>query len=115
MYVNGARDSNEGIWLDFIKKIIRESAGFNKQISLVIKERKYFCQLIIEHIHYLISIGFVPNLYSPSDWEEIKVGSASPEIQAMTMDAFQQYFIKSLKDNLRIFMSFSPLGEKLRD
>ena len=112
---NGARDANEGIWLDFIKKIIREAAGFNKQISLVIKERDHFCQLIIEHIHYLISIGFVPNLYSPSDWEEIKVGSASPEIQSMTMDVFQQYFIKNLKDNLRIFMTFSPFGEKLRD
>ena len=112
---NGARDANEGIWVDFIKKMIREAAGFNKQISLVIKERDFFCQLMIEHIHYLISIGFVPNLYSPSDWEEIKVGSASPEIQSMTMDAFQSYFIKNLKDNLRIFMSFSPYGEKLRD
>ena len=57
----------------------------------------------------------VPNLYSPSDWEEIKVGSASAEIQSMTMDAFQTYFVKNLKDNLRIFMSFSPYGEKLRD
>ena len=33
----------------------------------------------------------------------------------MTMDAFQQFFIKNLKDNLRIFMTFSPFGEKLRD
>ena len=57
----------------------------------------------------------MPNLYSPSDWEEIKVGSASPEIQSMTMDVFQQYFIKNLRDNLRIFMTFSPFGEKLRD
>ena len=33
----------------------------------------------------------------------------------MTMDSFQTYFIKNLKDNLRIFMSFSPYGDKLRD
>jgi hypothetical protein len=69
----------------------------------------------MEHLHYLISIGMVPNLYSPSDWEEIKVGSASSEIQSMTMDTFQTYFVKNLKDNLRIFMTFSPYGEKLRD
>ena len=112
---NGARDSNEGVWIDFIKKMIREAAGFNKQISLVIKERDHFCQLIIEHIHYLISIGSIPNLYTPSDWEEIKTSSASAEIQAMTMEMFQAYFKKNLQSNLRIFMTFSPFGDKLRD
>ena len=36
---NGAKDSSEGVWLDFIKKLIREAVSFNKRISIIIRER----------------------------------------------------------------------------
>ena len=36
---NGAKDSSECVWLDFIKKLIREAGSFNKTISIIIRER----------------------------------------------------------------------------
>jgi len=112
---SGARDANEGVWTDHIKKIIKEAGGFNRPVNLVVKERDMFCNLIMEHIHYLLTLGMIPNLYTPQDWEDMKNNSGNEELQSMTLDAFANMFKRNLQDNLRIFMTFSPLGEKLRE
>ena len=111
---NGAKDSNGAVWLDHIKKVIREAGGFNKPISLVIKERDISNPLVIEHIHYLLTIGMIPNLYTPQDWEEMKTNSGNASVQTMTTEQYINEFKKNLRDNVRIFMTFSPLGEKLK-
>ena len=46
----------------------------------------------MEHIHFLLTLGIVPNLYSPQDWEELKNISENQEIQNMTLDVFQKIF-----------------------
>jgi hypothetical protein len=69
----------------------------------------------MEHIHYLLTLGMIPNLYQPQDWEDMKNNSGSEELANMTLDAFINMFKRNLQDNLRIFMTFSPLGEKLRE
>ena len=112
---NGAKDVTGAVWLDHIKKVIREAGGFNKQISLIIKERDFLSPIVIDHIHYLLTIGMIPNLYSPQDWEEMKQSSGNIQIQSMPLDAYISDFKRNLLENIRIFMSFSPVGDKLRE
>ena len=94
--------------------MIREAGSFNRTISIIIKERDLINSIIMEHIHFLLTLGIIPNLYNPQDWEDMKNNSGNSEIQNMTLDVFQNYFKNNIKNNIRIFMSFSPLGEKLR-
>ena len=68
----------------------------------------------MEHIHFLLTLGIVPNLYSPQDWEELKNISENQEIQNMTLDVFQNYFKKNIRNNIIFFLSSSLLGAKLR-
>ena len=50
----------------------------------------------MEHIHFLLTLGIVPNLYSPQDWEELKNISENQEIQNMTLDVFQKNILKRI-------------------
>lgn len=110
---HGSSDSGD-IWIEYIKKILNVCGNFDQSISLIIKERGFSSEVIIENIHYLISNGFIPNLYTSIDWEELRQ-SANTKAQNMSIEAYINYFTKNIKNNLRIFMTFSPLGQKLKE
>ncbi|MCQ2815651.1 MAG: hypothetical protein MJ252_00145 [archaeon] len=112
---NGSKETPIPVWIEQLRKILKETGEMNKPESFIIKERDINCDLIMEHIHYLLTLGMVPGLYSQSDWEEMKSASGNEKYQKMPTETFINTFKANVRENLRMFMAFSPHTESLRN
>jgi dynein heavy chain len=102
-------------WNEFIKGIVKTSGSDGEKIALILRETDFFNDEVIENIHYILTTGLIPNLFSNEDWDEMKANNPSPEIQTQTTEVYINNFRKYCHENIKIFINLSPLGEKLRD
>jgi len=72
----------------------------------------------LEDINNILNTGEVPNLMGPDDMEEI-IGDIRPLAKEAglveTRDILLKYFVQLVRENLHIVLTFSPVGDKLRN
>lgn len=72
----------------------------------------------LEDINNILNTGEVPNLMAPEDVEEI-LGDIRPLAKEAGIFDFKadllRFFVSKVRDNLHIVLTFSPVGEKLRN
>ncbi len=73
----------------------------------------------LEDINNLLNCGEIPNLYLPEELEDVftsvKEASRKNNLNLTKKEEIWSYFVNLIRNNLHIVLTFSPLGDKLKN
>ena len=73
----------------------------------------------LEDINNLLNCGEIPNLYLPEELEDIfnlvKEVSRKNNLILSSKEELWNYYVNLIRNNLHIVLTFSPLGDKLKN
>ncbi|XP_063774922.1 dynein axonemal heavy chain 8 [Pseudophryne corroboree] len=105
--------------MDDLKMLFRTAGAEGKGVTFIFTDNDIKDESFLEYINNVLSSGEVSNLFAREELEEI-TQSLTPvmkkEFPRLTpnFDHLYDYFISRCRNNLRVILCFSPVGEKLR-
>jgi len=103
---------------DDLKKLLKIAGAQNQPVVFLFSDTQIVKESFLEDINNLLNTGEVPNLWAPEDMEGIindvrPLAKEAGKIDAR--DVIYQHFVQLVRENLHIVLTFSPVGEKLRN
>ncbi|CAE7499104.1 DNAH6, partial [Symbiodinium sp. CCMP2456] len=99
------------------KFLISAGAGAAKATMFLLSDTQIINETFLEDINNILNAGEVPNLF-PNDEIDRVIGDTRPRAKEMgrseAKDAVWQFFVESVRDNLHIVLTMSPVGSALR-
>jgi len=99
------------------KFLIAAGGGEAKSTMFLINDTQIINETFLEDLNNILNAGEVPNLF-PTDEADRIVGDTRPRAKengrSEAKDAVWTYFIESVRDNLHIVLTMSPVGSALR-
>ncbi|CCW64140.1 unnamed protein product [Phytomonas sp. EM1] len=100
-----------------LKKVLLESGGRNKPVVFFMSDAQVVCEEMLEDINNLLNTGEVPDLMQPEDVDaviELVRPLAIAAGKKETRNAIFSHFVSMCRDQMRIVLAMSPVGEKFR-
>lgn len=102
-----------------MKKLLLKTGFDGKPIVFLFADTQIANEAFLEDINMVINTGDVPNLYQPDEKAEIleKMQVAtreSPKKIDSTPLALYNFFVERIRQNLRISLAMSPIGDSFR-
>ena len=107
-------------WKDDMKKLLMKAGCEGKPTMFLFGDSQVKDEAFLEDISAILSSGDVPNLFASDEKAEIleKVAAAA-RTAGTKIDtgplALYAYFIERVKQNLHLCLTFSPIGDSLRN
>ena len=101
-----------------MKKLLKSAGAKNQPQVFLFSDTQIIKESFLEDINNLLNTGEVPNLWGTEDFEEILIDirSFSKEKNVFgSREAQLAFFIQLIRENLHIVLTFSPIGDKLRN
>ena len=103
---------------DDLKKLLKIAGAQNQPVVFLFSDTQIVKESFLEDINNLLNTGEVPNLWAPEDMEGIisdvrPLAKEAGKIDAR--DVIYQHFVQLVRENLHIVLTFSPVGDKLRN
>ncbi|CAE7211449.1 DNAH6 [Symbiodinium sp. KB8] len=99
------------------KFLISAGAGAAKATMFLLSDTQIINETFLEDINNILNAGEVPNLF-PNDEIDRVIADTRPRAKEMgrseAKDAVWQFFVESVRDNLHIVLTMSPVGSALR-
>ena len=101
---------------DDIKKVLKIAGAKNKPIVFIFSDTQIVKETFLEDINNILNTGEVPNLWAREDLEEIN-NDLRPIAKEKGRPENMLYplFLEQCRENLHIVLTFSPVGNKLRE
>lgn len=113
-----AKNYKEPQWKDDLKKLLKNAGAKNTPQVFLFSDTQIVMESFLEDINNILNTGEVPNLWAVEDLEEI-IGDIRPLVKEAkideTRDKMLKYFVQLVRENLHIVLTFSPVGDKLRN
>ncbi|PNH05107.1 Dynein heavy chain 7, axonemal [Tetrabaena socialis] len=105
-------------WHDDLKAAMRTAGEKNKNAIFMFSDSQVLDETMVEELSSLLNTGEVPNLFDAG--ELITIGeSIRQRARAVHMDGSRadllNFFIQQVRQNLRVVLCFSPVGDAFRD
>ncbi|CAJ1337950.1 unnamed protein product [Effrenium voratum] len=99
------------------KFLISAGAGAAKATMFLLSDTQIINETFLEDINNILNAGEVPNLF-PNDEVDRVISDTRPRAKecgrSEAKDAVWQFFVESVRDNLHIVLTMSPVGSALR-
>ncbi|CAL1172366.1 unnamed protein product, partial [Cladocopium goreaui] len=99
------------------KFLISAGAGAAKATMFLLSDTQIINETFLEDINNILNAGEVPNLF-PNDEIDRVIADTRPRAkecgQSEAKDAVWQFFVESVRENLHIVLTMSPVGSALR-
>lgn len=101
-----------------LRGIFREIGVKNKSLSFVFSDAHIKEEQFLEDINNILNLGTVPNLF-PADQridicEAVRKDAAEEIGGELTPDRLFAFFLSRIKEQLKLIVCFSPIGEAFR-
>ncbi|EDQ90997.1 uncharacterized protein MONBRDRAFT_20211 [Monosiga brevicollis MX1] len=101
-----------------LKTLYRQAGLENKPTVFLFTDTQIVIEDFLEDINNILSSGEVPNLFAPDELEEIR-NELAPLARKQGLDespvGLYKYFISRVRNNLRVVLCMSPVGEAFRN
>jgi len=99
------------------KFLIAAGAGEAKSTMFLLNDTQIINETFLEDVNNILNAGEVPNLF-PNDEIERVIGDTRPRAKeagcSEAKDAVWQFFVQTVRENLHIVLTMSPVGSALR-
>ena len=101
---------------DDLKKVLKIAGAKNNPIVFIFSDTQIVKETFLEDINNILNTGEVPNLWAREDLEEI-----SNDLRGLAKERGRNenliypFFVELCRENLHIVLTFSPVGNKLRE
>eukprot|EP00928_Gymnodinium_smaydae_P068046 TRINITY_DN5109_c0_g4_i2.p1 TRINITY_DN5109_c0_g4~~TRINITY_DN5109_c0_g4_i2.p1 ORF type:complete len:3873 (+),score=1233.23 TRINITY_DN5109_c0_g4_i2:1305-11621(+) len=99
------------------KFLIAAGAGEAKSTMFLMSDTQIINETFLEDLNNILNAGEVPNLF-PNDEMDRVIGDTRPRCKeagrSEAKDAVWVFFVESVRDNLHIVLTMSPVGSALR-
>eukprot|EP00930_Biecheleria_cincta_P027502 TRINITY_DN19311_c0_g1_i1.p1 TRINITY_DN19311_c0_g1~~TRINITY_DN19311_c0_g1_i1.p1 ORF type:complete len:4103 (-),score=885.99 TRINITY_DN19311_c0_g1_i1:122-12430(-) len=99
------------------KVLVASGGGAAKPSMFLLSDTQIINETFLEDINNILNAGEVPNLF-PNDEVDRVIGDTRPRAKdagrSEAKDAVWQFFIETVRDNLHIVLTMSPVGSGLR-
>ena len=100
-----------------LKEILLESGCENKAVVFMLSDSQILREQFLEDINNILNTGEVPNLMEPEDYDKI-IESCRKFVKAAgkqeSRNVIIQQFVQQCRDNVKIVLTMSPVGEQFR-
>ena len=105
-------------WKDDLKKLLKQAGSKDTPTLFLFSDTQIVKESFLEDINNILNTGEVPNLMAVEDIEEI-LGDMRPMVKERGLlesrEVMLKLFVQLVRENLHIVLTFSPVGEKLRN
>ncbi len=114
------RSYNMNDWKDDMRRLLMKAGSEGKPTTFIFGDQQVKDEACLEDISSLLNSGDIPNLFAPDEKAEIlekmtAAAKASGKKVDSTPLALYAYFIERVKNNLHVILTFSPIGDALRN
>ena len=105
-------------WFDDLKVVLLEAGCKNKPVVFLFSDTQIVMEAFLEDINNLLNAGDIPNIYLPEEIEKIISAVrplASKAGKSERRDDVYAYFVSLVRQNLRVVLAFSPIGDSFRN
>jgi len=101
---------------DDLKKVLKIAGAKNNPIVFIFSDTQIVKETFLEDINNILNTGEVPNLWAREDLEEINQDlRAVAKEKGRPENMIYPLFVELCRENLHIVLTFSPVGNKLRE
>ncbi|KAG2500939.1 hypothetical protein HYH03_000764 [Edaphochlamys debaryana] len=105
-------------WHDDLKSAMRSAGEKHKNTIFMFSDSQILNETMVEELSSLLNTGEVPNLFDVG--EMLAIGETiRPKARAVRMDGsrsdLNNFFVQQVRQNLRVALCFSPVGDVFRD
>ena len=108
----------EMAWKDDLRKLLKMAGCKNTPTLFLFSDTHIVKESFLEDINNILNTGEVPNLMAIEDMEEI-IGDMRVIVKERGLlesrEVMLKLFVQLVRENLHIVLTFSPVGEKLRN
>lgn len=112
------RNYKEQAWKDDLRKLLKQAGSKNQPTLFLFSDTQIIKESFLEDINNVLNTGEVPNLMAIDDMEEI-IGDMRVIVKERGLfesrEIMLKLFVQLVRENLHIVLTFSPVGEKLRN
>ena len=105
-------------WKDDLKLLLKQAGCRDTKVTFLFSDTQIVRESFLEDINNILNAGEVPNLMAPEDIEEI-INDVRPLAKEAgkydSKDSILKHFVYLCRENLHIVLTFSPVGDKLRN
>lgn len=112
------KNYKEQKWREDLAVLLKCVGKDNKKYVFLFSDTQIIYESFLEDINNILNTGEVPNLWKPDDIDAICQDlkpKAQQEGKPDTKEALMERFVQQVRDNLHIVLTFSPVGDKLRE
>jgi dynein heavy chain, axonemal len=109
-------------WREDLKTLLKDAGTGPSPMVFIFSDTQIKNEIFVEDINNMLNSGEVPNIFPPDEraliCEAIRPiarqvhGKAASDMSSQELYSF---FVKRVKQNLRIVLAFSPIGDAFRD
>ena len=112
------KNYKEQKWREDIAVLLKSAGKDNKKYVFLFSDTQIIYESFLEDINNILNTGEVPNIWKPEDIDQI-CGDLRPVAAAQKLednkDSLLELFVHQVRENLHICLTFSPVGDKLRE
>lgn len=102
-----------------LKMLYKTTGVSNRPTMFLFSDTQAIDEAFFETLNNMLSVGEVPNLFKPDEWQDIQASleqaAARAGISAGNAEALANFFYDRAKSNLFIVVCFSPMGDEFRN
>ncbi len=106
------------VWFDDLKVVLLEAGCQNKPVVFLFSDTQIVMEAFLEDINNLLNAGDIPNIYLPEEIEKIINATRPLAVKAgksERRDDVYAYYVSLVRQNLRVVLAFSPIGDSFRN
>jgi dynein heavy chain len=112
------KNYKEPKWKEDISSLLKSCGKDNKKVIFLMSDTQIIYESFLEDINNILNTGEVQNLFKQDDIDMI-CEDLRPVAKQMgredTKESLLELFVHQVRENLHICLTFSPVGEKLRE
>ena len=120
------RDTHEKLY-EHLENEIKYIGKSGTKTSILIRESDINSEEVLENINYILTIGYIPTLKPELDEEDEgahkekenalnkSVDKSIDDKKQINQNSVSEEFINNIKTKTKLFLSYSPIGEELRN
>jgi dynein heavy chain len=105
-------------WFDDLKAVLMEAGCKDQPVVFLFSDTQIVQEAFLEDINNLLNAGDIPNIYANEEIEKIigEVRKLSAKAgKGERRDDVYAHYVSLVRQNLRVVLAFSPIGESFRD
>jgi dynein heavy chain len=112
------KNYKEQKWREDLAVLLKSAGKDNKKCIFLFSDTQIVYESFLEDINNILNTGEVPNLWKVEDIDQICQDLRPLAVQMKredNKDSLLELFVHQVRENLHIVLTFSPVGDKLRE